>query len=141
MALRAKRPSARQFFGAVSCCVWTDDAGADHDVLRAEGGQQGDPFMPAPYALTQHAALADVATALAPGDAVLALFDNTHIMCSPERGRLNLWRPQRRLVGSRRESNSTRARPAKRQPLAVYQADTWRIYRFRKTFGLASFHF
>ena len=78
-------PFARQFYGAASCYVWTDDAGADHEVLQAEGGEQGDPLMPALYALAQHAALADVATALVPGEAVLAFLDDTYIVCSPER--------------------------------------------------------
>ena len=41
--------------------------------------------MPAPYALAQHAALADVATALVPGEAVLAFLDGTYIVCSFER--------------------------------------------------------
>ena len=30
-------PFARQFYGSESSYVWTDDAGAEHEVLQAEG--------------------------------------------------------------------------------------------------------
>ena len=33
-------------------------AGYDHPVLQAEGGEQGDPLMPALYSIAQHNALA-----------------------------------------------------------------------------------
>ena len=40
-------PFARQFYGSESSYVWTDDAGAELEVLQAEGGEQGDTLMPA----------------------------------------------------------------------------------------------
>ena len=63
-SLTSRAPAAfcPPVYGAASCYVWTDDAGAD-----------------------QHAALADVATALVLGEAVLAFLDDTYIVCSPER--------------------------------------------------------
>ena len=78
-------PFARQFYGTESSYVWTDDAGAEHEVLQAEGGEQGDPLMPALYAVAQHAALHAVAATLQPGEGVFAFLDDTYIVCAPER--------------------------------------------------------
>ena len=78
-------PFARQFYGSESSYVWTDDAGAEHEVLQAEGGEQGDPLMPALYAVAQHPALEAVAAALQPGEGVFAFLDDIYIVCSPER--------------------------------------------------------
>ena len=44
--LEALLPFRRRFYGAASRYVWTDDAGADSEVLQAEVGEQGDPLMP-----------------------------------------------------------------------------------------------
>jgi len=78
-------PFARQFYGTESSYVWTDDAGTEHEILQAEGGEQGDPLMPALYAVAQHAALHAVASALQPGEGVFAFLDDTYIVCPPER--------------------------------------------------------
>ena len=84
--LEALLPFCRQFYGAANRHVWTDDAGddhIDHEVLQAEGEEQG--VMPALYALAQHAAVADVAATLEPGEAVVAFLDDTNVGCPPER--------------------------------------------------------
>ena len=84
--LEALLPFCRQFYGAANRHDWTDDAGddhIDHDVLQAEGEEQG--VMPALYALAQHAAVADVAATLEPGEAVVAFLDDTNVGCPPER--------------------------------------------------------
>ena len=78
-------PFARQFYGTESSYVWTDDVGAEHEVLQAEGGEQGDPLMPALYTVAQHAALRAVAATLQPGEGVFAFLDDTYIVCAPER--------------------------------------------------------
>ena len=65
--------------------MWTDDAGAEHEVLQAEGGEQGDPLMPALYVVAPHPALEAVAAALQPGEGVFAFLDEIYIVCSPER--------------------------------------------------------
>ena len=65
--------------------MWTDDAGAEHEVLQAEGGEQGDPLMPALYAVAQHRALEAVAVALQPGEGLFAFLDDIYIVCSPKR--------------------------------------------------------
>ena len=40
--------------------MWYDDEGAPHEILQGEGCEQGDPLMPALYALGEHAALTQV---------------------------------------------------------------------------------
>eukprot|EP00439_Symbiodinium_sp_Y106_P082914 s127_g22.t1 len=65
--LEALLPFCRQFYEAANRHDWTDDAGddqIDHDVLQAEGEEQG--VMPALYALAQHAAVADVGSQVRP---------------------------------------------------------------------------
>ena len=37
--LEALLPFRRRFYGAARRYVWTDDAGADSEVLQAEGGE------------------------------------------------------------------------------------------------------
>ena len=64
--LEALLPFCRQFYGAANRHDWTDDAGddhIDHDVLQAEGEEQG--VMPALYG-AQHAAVADVRSQVRP---------------------------------------------------------------------------
>ena len=51
----AMLPFVRLCYGAPSTFVWTDDEGVSHLVSQGEGGEQGDPLMPALFAL----ALAD----------------------------------------------------------------------------------
>ena len=51
-------PFVRLFNGKDSKYVWYDDDGLSHEICQGEGSEQGDPLMPALYALGQHAALA-----------------------------------------------------------------------------------
>ena len=46
-------PFARQFYGSASSYTWLDDNGGENDVVQGEGGEQGDPLMPALYSLAQ----------------------------------------------------------------------------------------
>ena len=46
-----------QFYGRPSMYFWEDDLGEVHEILQGEGGEQGDPLMPALFALGQHKAL------------------------------------------------------------------------------------
>ena len=50
-------PFVRMFYSEPSEYVWHDSGGVPHIVQQAEGGEQGDPLMPALYALGQHPAL------------------------------------------------------------------------------------
>ena len=56
----AALPFVRQFYKAPSMSWWTDDLGVTHEVWQGEGGEQGDPLMPALYACGQHRALLHV---------------------------------------------------------------------------------
>ena len=49
----AALPFTRMFYGQPSEYLWYDDDGAVHSILQAEGGEQGDPLMPALFALGQ----------------------------------------------------------------------------------------
>ena len=106
-------PFARQFYGSESSYVWIGDAGTEHEVLQAEGGEQGDPLMPVLYAVASHAALYAVASAPQPGERVLAFLDDTYIVCSTcaAARRHPLMGPSPMLFGTTPGSNSARARP------------------------------
>ena len=43
----AALPFVRQFYGSPSMYWWTDDMGVTHEIWQGEGGEQGDPLMPA----------------------------------------------------------------------------------------------
>ena len=61
--LRVLLPLVRALYGTESRFVWRDDEGLEHIITQGEGGEQGDPLMPALYALAQHAALAEASWA------------------------------------------------------------------------------
>jgi len=50
-------PFVRMWYGTASTTMWTDDEGRLHLIAQGEGGEQGDPLMPALYALAQHPGL------------------------------------------------------------------------------------
>ena len=80
-------PFAHQFYGAPSVYTWIDCNATSHDIAQGEGGEQGDPLMPALYALAQQPALHDVQAALREGEAIFAYLDDTYIVAAPERVR------------------------------------------------------
>ena len=86
---RASRclPFVRLFYGQPSEYLWFDSAGQAHTVLQAEGGEQGDPLMPALYSLGQHPALQHVQTRLLPGEHLFAYLDDVYAVCEPDRAR------------------------------------------------------
>ena len=53
--------------------------------FQGEGGEQGDPLMPALYALGQHRALVAVRDLLLPTERLLAFHDDLCVLCSPHR--------------------------------------------------------
>eukprot|EP00973_Karenia_brevis_P086768 12032163-Karenia_brevis.AAC.1 len=55
----ATLPFVRMFYGQSSAYIWYDNAGEAHLVQQAEGGEQGDPMMPALFSLGQHPALTE----------------------------------------------------------------------------------
>ena len=78
-------PFVRMFYGKQSTYLWTDDAGSTHRVLQGEGGEQGDPLMPALYSLGQHDGLAAGAAQLHEDDFVVAFLDDLYVKTTRER--------------------------------------------------------
>ena len=73
--------------GQPSEYLWFDEQGRAHSILQAEGGEQGDPLMPALYALGQHPALRAVQDTLRPGEHLFAFLDDVYAVCEPDRAR------------------------------------------------------
>ena len=96
-------PFVRQFYGSPSTCWWDDDEGVTHEIVEGEAGEQGDPLMPALFALGQHEALVAVSERLLPTERLLAFHDDlyVHPHCSPAG-----------LVGALKDSSSSRQDPA-----------------------------
>ena len=78
-------PFVSQFYSSASTYNWVDDVGVVHDVVQGEGGEQGDPLMPALFALGQHRALVAVRERLLPDEHLLAFHDDVYIVCRPDR--------------------------------------------------------
>ena len=75
------------FYGSRSQYLWTDQHGDAHVVEQAEGGEQGDPLMPALFALGQHRALQEVQAHLLPGEHLFAFLDDIYVVSAPARSR------------------------------------------------------
>ena len=60
-------PFVLQFYGHPSPHLWEDEEGVVHEI-QGEGGEQGDPLMPALFALGQHQALEAIQGSLQPSD-------------------------------------------------------------------------
>ena len=84
-SLASLLPFSMLFYGQASRYSFYDGEGRRHEVLQAEGGEQGDPLMPGLYALGQHAALREIAARLSPGDKLYAFLDDVYSTTKPER--------------------------------------------------------
>ena len=84
-SLRGLLPFARQFYGRQSECLWYDGQGAAHSIVQGEGGEQGDPLMPALFALAQHPALEAVQASLQPDEVLFAFLDDIYVVSHPDR--------------------------------------------------------
>ena len=84
-ALAPLLPFARQFYGSASVYTWLDETGAEHDVTQGDGGEQGDPLMPALFSLAQHPALSEAAAGLQESEAIFAFLDDNYVVSAPER--------------------------------------------------------
>ena len=80
-------PFVRLFYGQPSQYVWHDDHGRHHLISQAEGGEQGDPLMPALFSLGQRAALQAIQRRLNPTELLLAYLDDVYAVVSPDRVR------------------------------------------------------
>ena len=80
-------PFVRQFYAQPSTYVWHDTNGQPHAITQAEGGEQGDPLMPALFSLGQKGALEAVQTNLEEGEGLYAFLDDVYAVSSPHRVR------------------------------------------------------
>ena len=78
-------PFVHQFYGRPSSYIWEDDSGTTHEIRQGEGGEQGDPFMPALFALGQHPALVAAQSAMHPSTKLMAFLDDVHVVTTPPR--------------------------------------------------------
>ena len=73
------------FYAQPSAYIWHDNTGAAHTILQAEGGEQGDPLMPALFSLGQRAALQRVQQELQEGELLFAFLDDVYVLSQPAR--------------------------------------------------------
>ncbi|CAK9081723.1 132 kDa protein [Durusdinium trenchii] len=88
---QAALPFARLFYSQPSTYLWTDDSddhGQTHPITQAEGGEQGDPLMPALFSLALDFALRAFQADLLPGERVMAFLDDIYITAPPPRIRI-----------------------------------------------------
>ena len=78
-------PFARLFYSQPSTYLWTDHAGHTHRIHQAEGGEQGDPLMPALFSLALHRALQAFHSSLQPGEHVATFLDDIYVTAQPAR--------------------------------------------------------
>ena len=86
-ALHGLIPFVRQFYGSTSVSLWTDANGTTHDIVQGEGGEQGDPLMPALFALGLHDALVKAQNKLSNGDRLFAFLDDLYLVTTKARAR------------------------------------------------------
>ena len=78
-SVQAVLPFARMWYARESRYVWA--AGdRSHCILQAEGGEQGDPLMPAMFSLALRPALRALQSELQPGEQALAYLDDIYIL-------------------------------------------------------------
>ena len=80
-------PFVRLFYGRQSTFLWSDAEGHVHEIQQGEGGEQGDPLMPALYALGQHRALEVARAQVQPDEILVAFLDDVYLVTAPERAR------------------------------------------------------
>ena len=78
-------PFVKQFYGAPSSHLWEDQDGVVHTITQAEGGEQGDPLMPALFSLGAHPALLALQAQLQEDERLFAFLDDIYVVCSPDR--------------------------------------------------------
>ena len=78
-------PFVRLFYGQESLFYWEDGRGTLRAVPQGEGGEQGDPLMPALFALGIHEAVEEVSTQLHPGERIFAFLDDIYLVAPRHR--------------------------------------------------------
>ena len=64
-----------------------DAKGTTHTIRQAEGGEQGDPLMPALYALAQHDGLVEADAKLEAGERLFSFLDDLYVTTPKKRAR------------------------------------------------------
>ena len=77
-------PFVRLWYARESAYVWAAGSQA-HRITQAEGGEQGDPLMPALFALAFAPALRDLHADLRPDEQALAFLHDAYILAPPHR--------------------------------------------------------
>ena len=86
LALRPLLPFVRSVYARPSSYVWTDDEGQRHVIRQMEGGEQGDPLMPAFFSLAIHNALVEAKSEMRPTNScVLSWMTSTRCLHQTER--------------------------------------------------------
>ena len=80
-------PYVRMCYEDPSHYVWLDGAAVPHDICQGEGGEQGDPLMPALFCLAMHGPLCDSAARLRDGEFIIAYLDDIYLLTSRDRAR------------------------------------------------------
>ena len=82
---QAALPFVRQFYSQPSTYLWTDDTGQVRRITQADGGEQGDPLMPAFFSLGLDFALRAFQSDLLPGERAAAFLDDIYVTAPPHR--------------------------------------------------------
>ena len=69
-------PFVSQFYASPSTYIWQDEFGETFEIKQGEGGEQGDPLMPALFSVGQHPALVEVQNSLKLGERMFAFLDD-----------------------------------------------------------------
>ena len=80
-------PFVSMFYGKKSTYLWTDEESIVHYIEQGDGGEQGDPLMPALFALGQHAALVAAKEKLNDEDCLFAFLDDLYAITNKERAK------------------------------------------------------
>ena len=78
-------PFVRLFYSQPSTYLWVDDGGHVHRITQADGGEQGDPLMPALFSPGLDFALRAFQTELVAGERVAAFLDDIYVTAQPNR--------------------------------------------------------
>ena len=140
-------PFVRQFYAQPSTYVWHDSNGRPHPITQAEGGEQGDPLMPALFSLGQRGALEAVQANLEEGETLFAFLDDVYAVSPPHRvraiynqlahhlethtnirlnsGKTRIWNAAGNLLGQRCRTQGRGKKEPTRSSSGVAAADSW----------------
>ena len=80
-------PFVRLFYGEAAEYLWENDSGEVQTVTQGEGGEQGDPLMPALFSLGLHDSLAEARGAMHEDDWLGAYLDDVYLVTTRDRAR------------------------------------------------------